>query len=55
MQPVNKIQIILKQPERKIEQSAFAPPTSCNGYWFRSVFVDWRDYQGNYGFEEVRY
>jgi hypothetical protein len=21
----------------------------------RSVFVDWRDYEGNYGFEQVNY
>lgn len=28
---------------------------SCNWLIYRSVFVDWRDHEGNYGFEEVRY
>jgi hypothetical protein len=38
------------------DASAFAPPSSCStSYSFRSVFVDWRDYEGTYGFEEVRY
>lgn len=27
----------------------------CNSVSYRSVFVDWRDQEGNYGFEEVRY
>lgn len=27
----------------------------CPGIWHRSVFVDWRDYGGNYGFEQVNY
>lgn len=27
----------------------------CPGIWHRSVFVDWRDYEGNYGFEQVNY
>lgn len=27
----------------------------CNWRSYRSVFVDWRDHAGNYGFEEVRY
>ncbi|OZA18496.1 MAG: hypothetical protein B7Y02_01485 [Rhodobacterales bacterium 17-64-5] len=35
--------------------SDFAPPGGCSNYFFRSVFVDWQDYQGTYGFEEVRY
>ena len=35
--------------------SAFRPGTSCSDYWFRGVFVDWTDYEGTYGFEEVRY
>lgn len=35
--------------------SDFAPPSDCSSYFFRSVFVDWRDYEGTYGFEEVRY
>lgn len=41
---------------------AQVPPASelpntghCNGVSYRSVFVDWRDHEGNYGFEEVRY
>jgi hypothetical protein len=25
------------------------------GIYHRSVFVDWRDYDGNYGFEQVNY
>jgi hypothetical protein len=35
--------------------SSFSPPSGCNDYDFRSVFVDWTDYEGTYGFEEVRY
>ena len=37
------------------------PPAStshalgCGSVSYRSVFVDWRDHAGNYGFEEVRY
>ncbi len=27
----------------------------CRSVNYRSVFVDWRDHEGNYGFEEVRY
>ncbi|MFU8865594.1 MAG: hypothetical protein ACNA7O_16900 [Rhodobacterales bacterium] len=27
----------------------------CNWVSYRSVFVDWRDHEGNYSFEEVRY
>ncbi len=27
----------------------------CPGIWHRSVFVEWRDYDGNYGFEQVNY
>ncbi len=27
----------------------------CPGVDHRSVFVDWRDYEGNYGFEQVNY
>lgn len=30
-------------------------PHSCRSYSYRSVFVEWRDYQGRYGSEEVRY
>ncbi len=35
--------------------SDFAIPASCSSYWHRSVFVEWRDYQGTYGHEEVHY
>lgn len=36
--------------------SAFRMPLDCqNHYAFRSVFMDWRDHAGTYGFEEVRY
>ena len=27
----------------------------CPDIFHRSVFVDWRDYEGNYGFEQVNY
>ena len=37
------------------EASDLAVPEHCSGYSWRSVFVDWRDHAGNYGFEEVRY
>ncbi len=37
------------------EASDFAIPTSCSSYWHRSVFVEWRDYEGSYGHEEVHY
>jgi hypothetical protein len=30
-------------------------PSNCPTIWHRSVFVDWQDYQGNYGFEQVNY
>ncbi|MBA3911922.1 MAG: hypothetical protein C0524_19095 [Rhodobacter sp.] len=42
-------------PARIPSASAFRPGTSCSDYWFRGVFVDWTDYEGTYGFEEVRY
>ena len=35
--------------------SDFAIPPSCNSYRHRSVFVEWRDYEGTYGHEEVHY
>ena len=28
---------------------------NCPNIYHRSVFVDWRDYEGNYGFEQVDY
>jgi hypothetical protein len=37
------------------EASDFAIPSSCSSYWHRSVFVEWRDYEGTYGHEEVHY
>ena len=37
------------------EASDSGIPASCGNYWHRSVFVEWRDYEGTYGFEEVRY
>jgi len=27
----------------------------CPSVWHRSVFVEWRDYEGNYGYEQVDY
>jgi hypothetical protein len=35
--------------------SKFRPSETCSNYRFRGVFVDWTDYEGTYGFEEVRY
>jgi hypothetical protein len=35
--------------------SDFAVPADCQNYWHRSVFVEWRDYEGSYGHEEVHY
>jgi hypothetical protein len=35
--------------------SRFRPGTVCSSYRFRGVYVDWADYEGTYGFEEVRY
>lgn len=29
--------------------------SNCPSIYHRSVFVDWRDYEGNYGFEQVDY
>jgi hypothetical protein len=37
------------------EASDFGMPASCGNYWHRSVFVEWRDYEGTYGHEEVHY
>ena len=37
------------------EASDFAIPSSCSSYWHRSVFVEWRDYEGIYGHEEGHY
>ena len=37
------------------EPSDFGIPASCGNYWHRSVFVEWRDYEGTYGYEEVHY
>ena len=35
--------------------SALAPPPFCETYRYRSVLVEWHDYQGQYGFEEIQY
>lgn len=35
--------------------SALPDTRRCNRVNYQSVFVDWRDNEGNYGFEEVRY
>lgn len=35
--------------------SDFEIPTSCRVSRHRSVFVEWRDYEGTYGHEEVHY
>lgn len=35
--------------------SNFDVPSDCRNYWYRSVFVEWRDYEGTYGQEKVHY
>lgn len=35
--------------------SDLAVPADCRDYRHRSVFVEWRDYEGTYGHEEVHY
>ncbi len=35
--------------------SDFRQPQECRNYSYRSVFVEWRDYEGTYGHEEVKY
>jgi len=35
--------------------SQLTVPNGCRSYFYRSVFVDWRDHAGNYSSEEVRY
>ncbi len=35
--------------------SDLAVPANCRDYRHRSVFVEWRDYEGSYGHEEVHY
>lgn len=35
--------------------SDLAVPADCRSYSHRSVFVEWRDYEGSYGHEEVHY
>jgi hypothetical protein len=35
--------------------SALPRPADCKWMRYRSVFVDWHDHAGHYGFEEVRY
>ena len=37
------------------EASELKIPENCISYRHRSVFVDWRDYAGTYGHEEVQY
>jgi hypothetical protein len=37
------------------DASGFRQPVYCETYVYRSVLVDWRDFEGHYGFEEVRY
>ncbi|MCF8510383.1 MAG: hypothetical protein K9G43_02955 [Rhodobacteraceae bacterium] len=37
------------------EASDFGFPPNCSNYWHRSVFVEWRDYEGSYGHDEVHY
>lgn len=37
------------------DASILTIPKTCRSYSFRSVFVEWRDYSGVYGYEEVQY
>jgi hypothetical protein len=37
------------------EASDFSNPPYCGTYRHRSVFVEWRDFEGTYGHEEVHY
>ena len=37
------------------EASDISIPASCGSYRHRSVFVEWRDYEGTYGHEELHY
>ena len=37
------------------EASDFSNPPYCSTYRHRSVFVEWRDFEGTYGHEEVHY
>ena len=37
------------------DASDFSNPPSCSTYRHRSVFVEWRDFEGIYGHEEVHY
>ncbi|MFN7089442.1 MAG: hypothetical protein ACK4P4_02675 [Allorhizobium sp.] len=42
-------------PEAVPEASDFAIPAICDNYSHRSVFVEWRDFEGSYGHDEVHY
>lgn len=42
-------------PEAVPAASDFDIPADCGTYRHRSVFVEWRDYEGSYGHEEVHY
>jgi hypothetical protein len=42
-------------PSAVPQASGFREPQECRTYSYRSVFVEWRDYQGSYGSEEVHY
>lgn len=42
-------------PEAVPPASDFDIPADCGTYRHRSVFVEWRDYEGSYGHEEVHY
>jgi len=37
------------------EASDLDIPGNCRGYSHRAVFIEWRDYNGVYGYEEVYY
>lgn len=40
-------------PDAHVGTAGFG--STCPSIWHRSVFVEWRDYEGNYGYEQVNY
>lgn len=40
-------------PEAHVGTEGYS--SDCPSIWHRSVFVEWRDYEGNYGYEQVNY
>ena len=42
-------------PTRRPCRAGTLRASSCPSVSNRSVFIEWRDYQGNYGYEQVNY